>query len=1226
MAENLKVLQLNCAHARTAVDNLRHRMSRERSFVALIQEPWIRGTTVMGFGRAGQLFHTPGVEPRACIVAANNLSVWFLPNLSDRDCASAQVQMEDGSLIVIASVYMTHEDGLDLPSPTLRRLTTHCEDENLPLLIGCDANAHHQAWGSTDTNRRGEILLDYVIAKDLVVENEGNSPTFVTSTRKEVLDITLSNLSMSRHTADWKVEDKDSFSDHRIISMKLLATPQKETKLFRPVRKINRSSFLTLLSGGVQRMSTEEPTTPSSLEERAGKLTRTVQRAFKAATPLVSVKINGRSPGWSDELTQMKREVRRLYKLLYRNEDPQRRAEYLRARRRYQSELRKVKRGAWREFCEQTESLPDTARLQRMLSKTNMSCQSMLRRQDGSYTTVPNEVLSCLFDTHFPGHQDQDRVFQGDHGRKPLPDDLLTRTRVEAAIASFDPYKAAGPDLVSPSHLQLGKDLLCPLLEVLFKACLRLGYVPKVWQEARVVFAPKPGKVTYDIPKAYRPICLTSFMLKTLERCIDWYIRLQVFPLRQLNEHQYAYRTGLSTTTALHQLTSRIEKSFEKKEFALGIFVDVEGAFSCAPVETMMRGLSKFPIHETVRRWIEFALNSRTIIGELRGCRLTRRVTRGTPQGGVMSPIIWDMTIDDLISELEERVPEVHRQVYSDDVSLLPCGPKPLYVYRKGQAALDVVDGWCQRYGLSVNPNKVEMVMFTLNRNWPNRSLRLGGHRVQLQNQVKYLGVVFDRQLTWNQHVDEKVRKCVMLFAQCRRIVGKTWGLKPKCMAWLYTAVIRPILAYGVTIWVPALRKESIKKKLNKVQRLACLAITGAMCTTPTVAMECIVGLPPIDLFLQEEALKGMLQIKTSGRWRPWGVRTRELSRTSHVQWCEREWANCPFLSVPSDLMNMELAFDRSFSVSFPSREQWRRASPQLIPKRTGRINCYTDGSLTSRGAGAGAVTRSVNEEDKFRIPLGKTTTVFQAEMLAILEVVNHLRRKETVGKTIRIYSDSQAALKALSNFRVTSKLTRDCLPALNTLGQSNRVRLTWVPGHQGFQGNELADELAKEASARPVEGPGPPVPLARGALLTALKVRSRYKHRQRWHTLTGSCRQSKEAIKAPFEPGQAKRMQRLERGDLRLVVGLLTGHCRLNRHLSLLKVVDHPRCPRCGAAEETVIHFGGACPAYWMKRIMHLGKPHLTLDEMWEKPVSKILAFAKDTGRFDEPIEPEGQ
>ena len=84
--------------------------------------------------------------------------------------------------------------------------------------MGGDVNAHHTVWGSTDTNSRGEKLLEFIASTSMDIMNRGNSPTFVTKNRSEVLDITLATQNISNRISQWHVSNEDSLSDHREIN------------------------------------------------------------------------------------------------------------------------------------------------------------------------------------------------------------------------------------------------------------------------------------------------------------------------------------------------------------------------------------------------------------------------------------------------------------------------------------------------------------------------------------------------------------------------------------------------------------------------------------------------------------------------------------------------------------------------------------------------------------------------------------------------------------------------------------------------------------------------------------------------------------------------------------------------------------------------------------------------------------------------------------------------
>jgi len=82
---------------------------------------------------------------------------------------------------------------------------------------------------------------------------------------------------------------------------------------------------------------------------------------------------------------------------------------------------------------------------------------------------------------------------------------------------------------------------------------------------------------------------------------------------------------------------------------------------------------------------------------------------------------------------------------------------------------------------------------------------------------------------------------------------------------WLYVAIVRSTISFASLVWWPGSQTDSAKKKINKVQRLACLGITEAIRTTPTGAMEALVGLTPLDLVIQGEVRSAAHSLSSLG-------------------------------------------------------------------------------------------------------------------------------------------------------------------------------------------------------------------------------------------------------------------------------------------------------------------------------------------------------------------------
>jgi hypothetical protein len=149
----------------------------------------------------------------------------------------------------------------------------------------------------------------------------------------------------------------------------------------------------------------------------------------------------------------------------------------------------------------------------------------------GERTQSEGEILDLLLATHFPNSVDvEGGVIPATACRTTWADwrtaaRIITYRRVEWAIDSFTPYKSPGMDGIFPALLQEGQGILIPYLVKIFRACLATGYVPAMWRQVKVVFIPKPGRSSYCGPTDFRPISLTSFLLKTMERLVDRFLR-----------------------------------------------------------------------------------------------------------------------------------------------------------------------------------------------------------------------------------------------------------------------------------------------------------------------------------------------------------------------------------------------------------------------------------------------------------------------------------------------------------------------------------------------------------------------------------------------------------------------------------------------------------------------------------------------------------------------------
>lgn len=1197
--EPMNILQGNLQHAKAATFILLKRIEELRTDLVLIQEPWIsqQGQLCGLSAYKGMVFCCPSDEkPRAVILSQMVASA--LPGYQTRDLVAVSISLPDGKKGVVASAYFPADESV--PPKKVRELIALCEEKKWPVLIGCDSNAHHTIWRSSNINRRGKELLDFLLENDLRICNKGGRPTFSNAVRDEVLDLTICDSVMEPLVENWMVSNEESGADHKHILFRMSAGLSTEPKYVRNPKKTAWSNYREDLYFGVTAIPRITISNRNNLDFRVGQLSASMIQAFEANCPMTKVNGSPTLTWWNGDIERKRKETRRLYNKMKRSGSKTDKEAYRRARNLYTQTIRVERQASYRRFTTEIETLPEALRLQKCLKKNSRIANGPLCKPDGEYTDDDTQALQLLLSTHFPGSHwetDDAAVIDPDEAELPespveehldqLLDVIITPTRVRCAVMKFAPYKSPGPDGIVPAMLQNGIEFLMEDMIQIFRGCIKLGYTPKLWQQVKVVFIPKPGRSEYSEAKDFRPISLSSFFLKTLERLIEWQVREEVALHSPLHGSQHAYQKNKSTETALYSLATLLEKTIENKEMCLTTFLDISGAFSNLSFEAIARVLRKKRITQSLISWIEHMLLSRVVSSRRGESTVRATVTRGCGQGGIISPLLWCLVADELLTLLCERGFTV--QGYADDLAIAVRGSNMSTIEDIMQEAIDMTLNWCQENDLSVNPIKTEMVLFT-RRKTTGRSpqVTINHQVIAVTGSVKYLGVIFDKRLTWKHHIQESMLKARRIYFSVKRMFSSTWGLKTQLIRWLYTIVVRPVISYGCIVWWRRSQLVTAQRELQQLQRLVCIGASGALRTTPTAALEVLLDLPPLHLYLKQQATTAFWRLKASGVWK--GPNLLNLGVV---------------MAMPQDRIPKRFSPDDCCQVLIPEREAWNAGVP--IAHSRHPVTFYTDGSLMNGSAGAGVFCEQ--PDTALAIPLGRNVSVFQAEVFAIICALNESVKLQR--SSIVICSDSQAAVMALSGPVVSSGLVAECRKrALDQVRIHHSVTVVWVPGHSDIKGNEAADELARQGSAMSAMGPEPIIPVGPSLVKNWIKQQLTRGFVSHWRSLPGM-RISKSFI---CDPRQNYGIHHLscDRGTTRTLVGLLTGHGPFLSHMEKIGAIQGATaCRKCGEGLETTTHILCDCPALWRGRMQHLGVAYPQGDEIQKIPLQQMASFA---------------
>lgn len=1216
----VKVAQINAGKRPAAAIEINNRVMKENLELIFIQEPSGGKNHLTNF-QGGKIFSGSNIKKRkrAAIWVKNELiqdsNCIVLPQFTSRDIVSVQcdIRMKKGERkkIIFCSIYAPRKDDdeKDISNPInnlTERLLIYCFKLNINLILGGDFNAHNDLWGDCNIDSRGESLIEALNPYNLHLLNKGSTPTFLEGDRRSVIDLTFVNKSFSRYVTGWQVDKNPSFSDHRFIIFEII-TDKVAPMTTRSKRRTNWSKLTNIVHNETLNLKIDI-IKPVDLENGADKITKILKNAYEKCSTLKVVKVKNNSDWFNKSLDLQRKRVRKLWNLAERatrNKNPKRAAilqeAYKKEKNEYNTSCMKAKRNSWKANMTKIDDIGETARLVKFMENDNRARLGSLQRDDGSFTTNLDDSYKLLMETHFPGCKSKITKEIPETFLKTCQNDLdiekaITKPKISWAINSLKPFKASGEDGIFPALIQKCEDSIIDHLQTLFKASLKHSYIPNTWRGTLVKFLPKAGKPNYDNPKAFRPISLMSFFLKILEKLMDRKIREETLVKFPLNDAQHAYQKHKGTDTALHSLVNFIERQFSFKNPVIGIFVDIEGAFDVSGFDTIINALNKREVDPWAVEWISSMLAQRLIkIGE--NDKDYYSPIKGCAQGGCISPLLWCLVIDSLLNRLTEA--KFFVSAYADDVGIFLAGSnqrKGIISEQLEKKAMKILSEWCIENGLTINASKSNAILFQssskLNQNLSSE-IKLNNQPIPQSKSIRYLGVEIDCNLLWNKHIAETVKKGKRTLWAIRGITSSNWGINPNRLKWIYEQIIRPRVTYGSVVWWHRTDINKNKNLLDSLQRNALQMITNSFKTTPTIALEALLNIPPLSIKVKSCAIKTYARLKSNNCWKNADIPTPHKRVSDLINFDISEFMNRDFEWI-----------EPRFKVVIGERNNW-------ISTDTYDEIWFTDGSVRSGKVGIGCYNSLLNTEISMRV--SDNCSSYMAEIIALNMASKECIKKGLQYRNILIATDSATVLKNLKKIESNDNLINECVKSLNKLSIHNTVTICWCPAHSKIKGNEHADHLAKEGTRKNFVQVS-----VKSSSIDFDKEIEKWEHSKsmlNWRHSKNKMTICKRYIK-PFNKIKAEKLIKMSKTKLRTVIGLLSGHASTNGFLKKFGKTLNDRCRFCKHENisETTLHLLSECEALERLRYKHFldGKP--TDKCILNADFKPILKFAKES------------
>ena len=401
----------------------------------------------------------------------------------------------------------------------------------------------------------------------------------------------------------------------------------------------------------------------------------------------------------------------------------------------------------------------------------------------------------------------------------------------DAIQKSYD--TATGPDEIHYQMLKhLSENALSTLLHI-FNDIWTTGVFPDSWRFATVIPIPKPGE-DHAEPTNYRPIALTSCLCKTLERMINkrlvWYLESNDL----ISPIQSGFRSERSTNDHLFRLETFIRDAFVNREHVVSVFFDLEKAYDTTWRYGILKDLHDLGLKGRLPLFIQSFLEDRTMQVRV-GSTLSDlyEQEQGVPQGSILSTTLFNIKINNIVNCLDTKT---DGSLYVDDFGICYRSKNMRTIERHLQQSINRIEDWATNNGFKFSKSKTQCVHFCkLRRIHNDPVLYLYGSPIPVVEESKFLGVIFDRKLSFIPHIRYIKAKCLKALNLLKVLSNTSWGADRSILLHLYRSLIRSKLDYGSIVYGSA--RKSYLQMLDTVHHQGLRLALGAFRTSPVTSL-----------------------------------------------------------------------------------------------------------------------------------------------------------------------------------------------------------------------------------------------------------------------------------------------------------------------------------------------------------------------------------------------------
>lgn len=262
---------------------------------------------------------------------------------------------------------------------------------------------------------------------------------------------------------------------------------------------------------------------------------------------------------------------------------------------------------------------------------------------------------------------------------------------------------------------------------------------------------------------------------------------------------------------------------------AVSYCIDIKKAFEMVWRERVITLLQNASIDGHMLEFIKNFLRERFIQVKANGILSTcLPIKNGVPQGPVLSVTLFLVAINDIVKNI--NLP-VKCCLFADDLTIFCTGKNYKITQEILQKSLNKLQTWSTTTGFNFSASKSEYIIFSRKTNpLTEFNLELKGTKIQETDNMKLLGLTFDKRLNWNHHLVELKNSTSEKINLIKTLAARNWGADQKTLLNTFKALILSKLDYGSIIYGSSKKTEILNTIQNKGLKIA----TGAYHTSPT--------------------------------------------------------------------------------------------------------------------------------------------------------------------------------------------------------------------------------------------------------------------------------------------------------------------------------------------------------------------------------------------------------